>query len=282
MAREEIKGELKRSFYSTDVRLFKIESVLSEAKVSNPGDILWQDKMYTATKPGKNAVALLSFAAIKPEVFVQMPGLHTLPTGGRIAILDWTDGWGTGELNFKGTFSVSRSDMPEATDHLNWEIHKRRSKWNDMAGREDNEQADRDVSSFVYIASRNPELQYDCNASIWRPIAVVAGKGLLISKNWTQKDHEEFSINQSVAVLRRFLFTSNRLDEYVTHITISPQSINALDRLRRKWGYESLESVFLRAGYRLGKASRYLKNAGVFHGQNNKYCWLLCRFSWLG
>ena len=110
-------------------------------------------------------------------------------------------------------------------------------------------------------------VKLDINTPIWRPLAVFSTGDIVISRNqWPELGTSD--IEHGVVTIRRQPYGAcNRLDEFVELQDIPTTSLQGLDRLRRRWGMETLEPVFLRGIYRLGIASRLFNDAGIQHHQ---------------
>ncbi len=237
-----------------------------------PGRILWFDKTYGASRDGKRARALLQAATLEPEtLFRGAPPstlIETTSTGARTVNIPWKDWGGDAYLNLKGIGAITFGQTKEATEHLNWQIHKRRAVgWNGVAGREIVSQADQEAATFQHLVKHNPELEWDINAPIWRPIAIAAGKGHIAALQDPYFDTGKYGIEQSAVSARRLPYTKHRLDEYVEFHNPTPDSLEGLRKLDSLWNHQDTSHTFIRAAERLGKAYKIFKQADVFHMQ---------------
>ncbi len=231
------------------------------------GDLYWKNPDYANTRTGKKAIELGIALTLHPEYVDRLIHVEQGSTAARVLYIPWHDKGGDCYIGVKGVRFEANYENPEVRTHYKWEANDRRSGYNDIAGREILDQAYPEVISWRRLLRKNPYLVIDVQAPLWQPVSVIHTGEVVITQEVDDQGHQRFIPDYGVVTQRRFPYTYNRIDEFVEHTLLPQSSINGLDLLRRKWGYETNQHVYFRAANRLGEAFKLFWNSQLTHNQ---------------
>lgn len=229
------------------------------------GVVLWFDHRYIPLQKGIEAMVLLHGLSTRPEKFARLDITHHSLTSARAVNIEWEDWGGPCFLNFKGPYSVKWVGHEEGNEYLTYEVERRYGSESNEAGKLTSKNARAEVVMFFSLLEKNPDLFWEINAPVWRPLAVVTDRGGEYEiRRDAREEVAEITYYKTVKLLRRLPFTAKRLDEYVY---FQRPDLEGVENLRRLWGFEENRQVYLRGVARLGKAQDYFINAHVLHDQ---------------
>lgn len=241
------------------------EGIFERFSQNNDVRKIWTDSFYFRGPDGQRLLSSLNAIVLEPEILFSSESMYaTTPTGIRTFNIKVRDFGGEGHLNIKGRGSFLQGIESETRDFLFWQINRRRIQtFNDIVGKEVISQVDPEMSVFFHLLNNFPEIYFDVNAPIARPIAIFDRSGVIP----TLESNEQITLEKAVIFVRRFPFTVNRLDEFVNFSKIEKGSLDALRNLNQTWGHENNKQTYLRAIERLGCAFKIFNMSGVLHNQ---------------